>query len=309
MKRIPIWIDCDTGVDDALALLVAQRLEALEILGVSTVSGNVHLNVSTDNTLKVLQLAGANCPVYRGAEKPLFRDYVDASEFHGPDGLGGAAIAPAKRIPEELPMWDALYQTAKAQQGALTVVTIGPMTNLATALEKYPDLPDYIKQVVFMGGATVGGNCTAYAEFNIYADPEAAQLVCKSGIPLVMCPLDVTHQAYLTEADLTELAAAGTPVTGFIYESSAHLLSKNLEAGLPGIAQHDVCPLLYLAYPEIFGGERSGVRVEICDTVTLGRTVTDLNGEEVFEKKNALVLLHLDRAAFVRRVKEALLSY
>ena len=309
MKKIPVWIDCDTGVDDSLALLVAHRLEALQIVAISTVSGNVHLNISTDNTLKVLQLAGAEYPVYRGAVKPLCREYHDASEFHGPDGLGGAAIAPARRSAEAPPMWDALYEKAKELQGELTVVTIGPMTNLATALIKYPDLPDYVKQVVFMGGAAIGGNCTPCAEFNVYADPEAAQIVCKSGIPLVMCPLDMTHQAYLTESNLKELAAADTPVTRFLYDCSGLLFRKNLEAGLPGIAQHDTCPLLYLAHPELFSGEEAGVYVETRGTITLGKTVTDLYSDKQFEKKNALVLLHVDRTAFVDLVKKALFSY
>lgn len=305
MRKIPLWIDCDTGIDDAFALLVAHGLPALQIVGISTVSGNVHLEISTPNTLKVLQLAGASTPVYRGAAKPLCREYHDASEFHGPDGLGGAVLPQPLRSPEEKPMWDALYETAKALNGELTVATIGPMTNLATALQHYPDLPHYLKQVVFMGGSASGGNCTAYAEYNVYADPESLQMVCDSGIPLVMCPLDMTHSAYLTAGDLEDLAAANTPVTRFIHESSGVLLGKNLEAGLPGICQHDTCPLMYLAHPELFSGERAGVSVELRDEVTLGKTYVDFAAAEA----NALVLLKLDRPGFLAAAKAALLSY
>lgn len=305
MNRIPIWIDCDTGIDDAFALLVAHGLPALQIVGISTVSGNVHLERSTPNTLKVLQLAGSATPVYRGASKPLCREYHDASEFHGPDGLGGAVLADPLRGAEEKPMWDALYETAKEYQGELTVVTIGPMTNLATALTKYPDLPQYLKQLVFMGGSTVEGNCTPYAEYNIYADPEAAQAVCASGLPMVMCPLDMTHSAYLTPEDLEELAAEDTPVTRFISQCSGVLLEKNLEASLPGICQHDTCPLMYLAYPELFSGKEARVWAEISDPVTLGKTYADFDAAE----KNALVLLQLDRPAFLSDAKAALLSY
>lgn len=305
MNKIPLWIDCDTGIDDAFALLVANGLSALQIVGISTVSGNVHLEISTPNTLKVLQLAGTNTPVYRGASKPLCREYHDASEFHGPDGLGGAVLPQPIRSAEEKAIWDALYETAKALSGELTMVTIGPMTNLATALQRHPDLPNYLKQVVFMGGSASGGNCTPYAEYNVYADPEAVQMVCDSGIPLVMCPLDMTHGAYLTAGDLEDLAAADTPVTCFIQESSGVLLGKNLEADLPGICQHDTCPLLYLAHPELFSGKEANVSVEISDPVTLGKTYVDCNASE----KNALVLLHLDRPGFLAAAKAALLSY
>lgn len=305
MKKIPLWIDCDTGIDDAFALLVAHGLPALQIVGISTVSGNVHLEISTPNTLKVLQLAGSSTPVYRGAAKPLCRDYHDASEFHGPDGLGGAVLPQSTRPAEEKAMWDALYETAKALGGELTVATIGPVTNLATALQRYPDLPKYLKQVVFMGGSASGGNCTAYAEYNVYADPEALQMVCDSGIPLVMCPLDMTHGAYLTAGDLEELATVNTPVTRFIHESSGVLLGKNLEAGLPGICQHDTCPLMYLAHPELFSGKEASVHVEINDPVTLGKTYVEPDAGE----KNALVLLNLDRSGFLAAAKAALLSY
>ena len=305
MKRIPIWIDCDTGVDDALALLVACRLEQLQIVGISTVSGNVHLDRSTENTLKVLELAGEAIPVYRGAEKPLYLPYEDASEFHGPDGLGGAELPPAQSQPRELPAWDALYESAKAWGGELTVVTIGPMTNLATALLRYPDLKGYIKQVAIMGGTTGKGNCTPYAEYNIYADPHGAQVACASGLPLVFCPLDVTHQAYLTGTDLEAIAAGGTAVGRFIRESSAHLLALNLKAGLPGIAQHDVCPILYLAEPALFSGRGAAVRVETEDKLTMGKTHADFAAEE----KNALILQHLDYPAFLQKVTETLLSY
>lgn len=305
MKSIPIWIDCDTGVDDALALLVACRLEQLQIVGISTVSGNVHLDRSTENTLKVLELAGAEIPVYRGAEKPLYLPYEDASEFHGPDGLGGAELPPAQTRPKELPAWDALYACAKEWNGELTVVTIGPMTNLATALLRYPDLKRHIKQVVIMGGTTGKGNCTPYAEYNIYADPHGAQAVCASGLPLVFCPLDVTHQAFLTEGDLETVAAGGTAVGRFVRESSTNLLALNLKAGLPGIAQHDVCPILYLAEPALFSGSAAAVWVETEDKLTIGKTYADFAAEE----KNALILRQLDYPAFLKKVTSTLLTY
>lgn len=309
MKKIPVWIDCDTGIDDSLALLVANRMEALEIVGISTVSGNVHLSKTTPNTIKICDLMGADYPVYPGADKPVLRPYQDAGEFHGADGLGGAELPEPSREAEKLPMWDALYEAAKKYEGELCLVTVGPMTNFAIALSKYPQLVKLLKLHAFMGGATKGGNCSPCAEFNIYADPEAAQIVCRSGIKMVMCPLDVTHQAILTEEFLDELASHGTPVTRFVRSSSERGLRRNVAAGLGGIAQHDVCPVLYLAHPEIFEGEEAGVYVETQGELTLGKTVTDLYSDKQFDRHNALILLKLDHPAFTRIVGEALLSY
>lgn len=309
MKKIPVWIDCDTGIDDAVALLVANRLENLEIVGISTVSGNVQLSKTTSNTLKICDLMGESYPVYPGADKPVLRPYQDAGEFHGKDGLGGAELPEPSREAEKIPMWDALYEAAKKYPGELCLVTVGPMTNFAIALGKYPQLTELLKVHAFMGGATKGGNCSPCAEYNIYADPEAAQIVCRSGMKLVMFPLDVTHLAYLDEAFFGELAAHDTPVTRFVVKSCERALQRNLAAGLGGMAQHDACPLLYLAHPELFAGEEAGVYVETQGELTLGKTVTDLYSDKQFEHHNALVMLKIDRERFTDTVRKALLSY
>lgn len=309
MSKIPVWIDCDTGIDDSLALLVANRLDALEIVGLSTLSGNVHLEKATKNTRKICDLMGKHYPVYPGADRPILRPYRHGEEFHGPDGLGGAPLPEPSYAAQTVPMWDALYEAAKRYEGKLVLVTTGPMTNLAIALGKYPELAELLERHVFMGGAVVGGNCSPCAEYNIYADPEAAQIVCRSGIKMVMCPLDVTHQAYLTAEDLDALGEKDTPVTRFVRKSSAWPLPKNLAQGLPGLAEHDVCPLLYLAHPELFRGEEAGVFVETQAELTLGKTVTDLYSDKQFDRHNAFVLLKLDRPRFLQIIREALFSY
>lgn len=309
MTKIPVWIDCDTGVDDAVALLVAHRLEALEIVGLSTVAGNVALEKTTRNTLAVCDLAGADYPVHPGAAKPWLQAYADASAFHGADGLGGAALPEPKRSAEKLPMWDALFAAAQRLDGALTLVATGPLTNVATALAKYPQLAALLSRIVLMGGAAVGGNRTPCAEYNIFADPDAAQAVFRSGVPIVMCGLDVTHQAYLTPAELDALCEKSTAVTRFVRAATANAMKFNMAAGLGGLCLHDVCPLLYLAQPALFGGEEAGVFIETRGTLTRGKTVTDLYSDFRFDAKNALVLLTLDRARFVRAVVHALQEY
>lgn len=309
MAKIPVWIDCDTGVDDAVALLAAHRLEALEIVGLSTVAGNVALDKTTRNTLAVCDLAGADYPVHPGAAKPWLQAYADASAFHGADGLGGASLPAPKRSAEKSPMWDALFDAAQRHPGTLTLVATGPLTNVATALAKYPQLTSLLTRIVLMGGAAVGGNRTPCAEYNIFADPDAAQAVFRSSVPLVMCGLDVTHQAYLTPAELDALCEKGTAVTRFVRAATAGALHFNMSAGLGGLCLHDVCPLLYLAQPELFGGEMAGVFVETRGALTRGKTVTDLYSDHQFDTKNALVLLTLDRARFVEQVVRTLHAY
>ena len=309
MAKIPVWIDCDTGVDDAVALLVAHRLETLEIVGLSTVAGNVVLDKTTRNTLAVCDLAGADYPVHPGAAKPCLQAYADASAFHGADGLGGASLPAPKRSAEKTPMWDALFDAAQRHPGTLTLVATGPLTNVATALAKYPQLTSLLARIVLMGGAAVGGNRTPCAEYNIFADPDAAQAVFRSGVSLVMCGLDVTHQAYLTPAELDALCEKGTAVTRFVRAATAGALRFNMSAGLDGLCLHDVCPLLYLAQPELFGGEMAGVFVETRGALTRGKTVTDLYSDHQFDTKNALVLLTLDRARFVEQVVRTLHAY
>ena len=309
MSKIPVWFDCDTGVDDAGALLMANRLEALEIVGISTVAGNVELEKTTRNTLKLCDLMGVNYPVYPGAEKPWRYPHETAYMFHGVDGLGGAQLPDPSRQPEREKAWDALYRVAKAYKGKLEVVAVGPLTNIATALVKYPQLKDLIHRILIMGGAAIGGNTTPAAEFNIYADPDAAQTVFRSGVPVVMCGLDVTLQAYLTVDEIEEIGAHNTPVTRFFHDACQQALHLCVNFGLPGISIHDACPLLYLARPEIFEGEEAGVFVETQAKLTRGKTVTDLYSDRQFEEKNTFVVLKIDRNAFVSIARETLFAY
>ena len=309
MSKVPVWFDCDTGVDDAVAILLANYLEEIDILGISTLSGNVTIDKTTVNTIKICDLMGKKYPVYPGAVKPWIRPYESAAFFHGEDGLGGALLPAPSYEPEKELAWDALYRVAKEQNGELEVVAVGPMTNIATALSKYPELTKLIKRILIMGGAAVGGNCTPCAEFNIYTDPHAAQAIFRSGVPIVMCGLDVTLKAFVTPAEIAEIGEHNTPVTRFFKESTQKILNHCVGFGLPGICMHDSCPLLYIAHPEIFKVQEAGVYVETQSELTLGKTVTDLFSDHKFERKNAVVVLDIDRDAMIKIMKEALYSY
>ncbi len=309
MNRIPVWFDTDIGVDDAAALLVLHRVETLEVTGISTVAGNVGVEHTYDNARRVCRLAGAHYPVYRGADRPLRKELHIAAYVHGENGLGNAELPPSQEPETTLCAWDVLYQEALRRKGELQVIAVGPLTNLAIALAKYPDLPAHLKRILIMGGAAQGGNVTPCAEFNIFADPHAAQIVFKSGVPVVMCGLDVTLKAYLTPEETAEIAGYDSPVCRFFGESTQLLMAFHEKGMQPGLCLHDVCPVLFLTQPELFQGEEAGVYVETRGSLTSGKTVTDLWSDKQFPEKNAFVVLDVDRQGFAAAVRSALLSY
>lgn len=304
MNKLPVWIDGDPGVDDAAAILVAHDRQELQLVAISAVAGNAPLDITTQNALGLCELMGADYPVYRGASKPLLRAYEDGADFHGADGMGGAALPESKRQAEKEAAWDALYEAAKRHEGKLCVVAMGPLTNIALALGKYPDLKDKIHRIAIMGGSVTRGNRTPCAEYNIFADPEAAQIVFRSGAKIVMCGLEVTEKAYLTADELE--AVRDSEKGEFFYQASKLILSKNLEAGHEGFCIHDVCPVLFLAKEEMFKGEMAGVFVETQAELSLGKTVCDLYSDKQFDEKNTFVVLDIDREAFVEAVQCAL---
>ena len=281
-------------------------LPELSVVALSAVAGNSPLYNTFPNTRRIVHLLGADYPVYPGAERPLVREPHVAGKFHGENGLGDVELPLPDCAPETTPAWDALYEAAKRMPGELRLVATGPLTNVAIALTKYPELKTLLHSIALMGGAAVGGNVTPAAEFNIYDDPDAAQIVFKSGVPLVMCGLDVTMQAELRPADWDEMAGYGNRCGSLVRELFACAWSAVQTVGLTGVAQHDSCPVLYLAHPELFEGKMAGVFVETQAELTLGKTVTDLQSDKKFEQKNALVLLKLDREAFMQLLKDCI---
>jgi len=301
-------LDCDTGVDDAVAILLAKYLDTLELVAVTSVAGNVEIDKTTANALRVLEIAGMDVPVYRGAEQPMFCEPVTAHYVHGQNGLGDLDVPEPKKKPEALPAWDAIYEYAKKYRGELVVVAIGPLTNLALALAKYRELPRMLRRIVVMGGAAVGGNITPSAEFNIYADPEAADMVFTCGAPVYMCGLDVTMPAYLTGEELDELAALGSRQAVFARDVMQGILKYYRGFDLPGVAFHDPVTLLYADDDSYFQTDHVGIRVETKGPLTRGKTVTDLYSDKQMEH-NAYIVTKVDREAFKRRVFEIMAKY
>ena len=307
MNKFPVWLDCDTGVDDAIALMALHALDEVELVGISAVCGNALLDNTFSYTHRVCGLIGASYPIYRGADRPLYGEPHVSTAFHGQNGLGDVELPiPDTAVMHDKPAWDALHEAALAHPGALQLIAIGPLTNVAIALTKYPDLASLLHTILIMGGSASVGNVTPAAEFNIYVDPHAAQIVFKSGVPIVMCGLDVTLKAVLTPDDWDELAATGSKAGNFT-RSCLQQPWRMLQAmGFAGVPMHDSCPVLYLVHPELFSAEEAGVYVETQGTITQGKTVTDLYSDKQFEKKNATVVLDVDRDRFIGILKDCI---
>ena len=309
MNKYPMLLDCDTGVDDAAAILLTKYLNTLELKAVTTVAGNVEVEHTTRNTLQVLELAGMeHIPVYRGAEKPLLCEAVTAHHVHGQNGLNDMVLPKPAREPEALPAWDAIYEYAKKYQGELVVIAIGPLTNLALAIAKYKELPKLLKRIVVMGGAATGGNITPSAEFNVYADPEAADMVFTCGAEVYMCGLDVTMASYFTPEELDELSKLGSKQAVFARDVMQGILQFYRTHYLSGVAFHDPVTVLYADDDSYFQTDHVGIRVETKGKITRGKTVTDLYSDKQMEH-NAYVVTNLDRDIFKQRVFEIMAKY
>ena len=309
MNRFPVWMDCDTGTDDAVAIMLAHALPEIDLQGISAVCGNTTQDNAFWNTHRINGLMGARYPVYRGAEKPLIRDLHTAAHVHGENGLGDVELPiPEGATVPEARAWDAIYACAKRMPGQLRLVATGPLTNVAIAFTKYPDLPGLLHSLLAMGGSAGKGNDTPAAEFNFFADPHAAELVLHSGVNYVMCGLDVTQQAYFTYAQLEALEASGTRAGRFTKACNMRAWKILSRFGLNVFCMHDSCPVMYVAHPELFEGEMAGVVVETRGSVCNGKSVTDLYSDKQFPFRNALVLLKVDREKFISILTDAILS-
>ncbi len=308
MDRIPIILDCDTGVDDAIAIMLINKIKKFDLKCITTVAGNVEVEKTTRNTLRVLQLIDAGVPVYKGADRPMFRKQITAEEVHGHDGLGGIDLPLSSYDVKNLPAWDAIYQEAVRCDGSLEIITIGPLTNLGMVFTKYCNFKNLIKRIVVMGGSATSGNVTPAAEFNIYADPEAADIVFNSGVPVFMCGLDVTNQAYYTAQELEKLGKIGNQPAKFFRDVLQGVLSYSLQFGCPGVSLHDPMTVLYAADDSIFETHHVWIRVETKGQLTIGKTVTDFSSDKKYPN-NAYIVTNLQRDAFQEHVYTLMSEY
>ena len=274
-------IDTDPGTDDAVAILIAlAHFSDEELLALTTVAGNVKVDVGTRNALRILEHANRNnIPVYKGESTPLNRDLLTAEWVHGTDGLNGVGFPEPSKSEETLSAVDYITQLLKDSEEKITICVLGPMTNIGKVLSQNPELSEKIEQIIFMGGGAGFGNHTPVAEFNILVDPEAAKIVLNSGAKLVMMGLDVTHQAISTKERLNKILETDT-VTG---EHLVGLMGSLAELDVvkekfpDGTPVHDAFVTAYLVDNSLTKGELTNVEVEVDSELTLGQTVVDTN--------------------------------
>lgn len=274
-----IIIDTDPGQDDAVAILLALASPELELLGLTAVAGNVPLDLTQTNARKVCDLAGRpDVPVFAGCDRPLAHSLVTAEHVHGKTGLDGPDLPDPVTPLQEAHAVDFLIETLRREPpGTVTLCPIGPLTNIATAFRRAPDIVERVQEIVLMGGAYFEvGNITPAAEFNIYVDPEAAEIVFASGVPLVVMPLDVTHKALTTPAHIAGFREMGTPVGDAVAAWTDFFERFDKEKyGQEGAPLHDPCTIAWLLDPGMFSGRRINVEIETRSPLTRGMTVAD----------------------------------
>jgi len=287
-----VILDCDPGIDDAFAIAFGCGHPGLELCGVTTVAGNVGLDRTTGNALAVLEFLGrADVPVAAGSPAPLLRPFTDAHDVHGETGLGAARLPAPSRGPVPAHAVDFLIERIAGAPGEVTLVATGPLTNIALAVRRYPPLVTDVADFVIMGGSASRGNVTPAAEFNIWADPEAAAIVFAAGWRVTMAGLDVTHQALATAEVRDRLSVLGRLNDELLLPGLRGYQSLADAAGQP---VHDVCALALVAAPGLFGCRPAQVEVETQGRWTAGMTVTDFGADA----HNALVAMSVDAPGF-----------
>ena len=305
-----IILDTDPGLDDALALFLALASPEVQIEAITTVSGNVHVDLTTRNALALLELTGrTTIPVARGCDRPIVRQLIVADYVHGQNGLGGIALPEPQLRPVKQHAVDLIIEKIMAAPREITLVPVGPLTNIAMALRKEPRIAEHTREVVIMGGALrVPGNVTPEAEFNIYADPHAAHMVFHAGWPMRLVSLDVTQKTLLQRERVQALASNGNPITLLILQLVENFLNSfGLPRGITAFQMHDPLCLFAAFQPDIITWEPAYVDVEIGSSLTLGETVayfSDFTGEidpsiEHLHAHNMLTSVGVDVERFI----------
>jgi len=278
MAGKPIIIDCDPGVDDAIALMLALKSPELIVKAITVVAGNVPLALTQRNARQICELLGrSDVPIYAGCPRPLVRSLITAEDIHGKTGLEGATL-PEPSLPLQTGhAVSFLIDTLQSATEPLTLTTLGPLTNIAAAIVQAPDILQNIERIVMMGGGITHGNITPVAEFNIYVDPHAAHVVFEAEVPITFLSLDVTHQVLTTPARLDAIRKIGNPVSEVAVAVLSHYGKADEERlGQVGAPLHDPCVIAYLLRPDLFTTYPGTVQVELNSSLTLGQTVVSL---------------------------------
>lgn len=298
---LPIILDCDPGHDDAIALILALASPELELKAVTTSAGNQTPEKTLRNALRILTLLQrSDIPVAGGAVKPLMRELIIADNVHGESGLDGPELPEPNFAPQQCNAVELIAKTLRESAEPVTIVATGPLTNIALLLTSHAELQSKIARIVIMGGAAGLGNWTPAAEFNIYVDPEAAEIVFQSGLPIVMAGLDVTHRAQIMSEDIERFRQLGNPVAAVVADLLDFFMEyhKQEKWGFQGAPLHDPCTIAWLIKPSMFTCVERWVGVETQGKYTQGMTVVDYYSL-TNNAPNTTVMMDIDRQAFV----------
>ncbi|MEX2555423.1 MAG: nucleoside hydrolase [Actinomycetota bacterium] len=309
-----VIIDTDPGIDDAAAIFLALSSELLQVEALTTVFGNVELEQCTRNALTILELAGReDIPVYQGAARPMSREPHYAKHIHGDDGLGGMSIAPTAGVASPGGAVDAIVSRVREAPGEITLIALGPLTNVAQALTVEPALAANLRELIVMGGAVLTwGNVTPAASANMYNDPEAADIVFRSGASIVQVGLDVCRPTVITHDHLARIRAAGTRPSRFLVDASAFIENayRQFRRGTnngTGVHFNDVPAVAYVMHPELFSTEDLYVEIETEGRITAGATVADFEG--ILGTPNARVCLGVESMGVADLLADGLASW
>ena len=305
--RKNIIIDCDPGIDDAIAiLLAAANDDKLNILGITTVTGNQSIEKVTTNALKLVSFLNRDIKVAKGADTPLIREKRVVESVHGKTGMGNYELPePSSKIASENAV-EFLKNTLLSSNEKITLVPIGPLTNIALLFKVYPEVKEKIDEIVIMGGAISGGNVTPTAEFNIWADPEAAKIVFASGVRIVMNGLDVTHSAGLYRDDVNELLKSKGRVSNMCGEILSFYFNGDHVKNGTFTPIHDACAIMYLLHPELYSYKYMPVDVDCSFSLNRGMTVGDNREWIKYDESNPKVLMDIDTVKFRELLLEAI---
>lgn len=310
-KHLPLILDCDPGIDDFVAILmILAAPEKFNLLGITVSAGNSLLKHTTQNALKACELAGrSDVKVYAGCPSPMMRDLISAPEVHGETGLKGSELpTPTMKVQSQHAV-DFLIETLMNADEKVTLATTGPLTNIAVAIVREPRILDHIDQIVTMGGSMKLGNITPAAEYNFYADPEAAHILLTSGKPITLVGLDITHQILTSLEWLGELEALMNPVADSLVPMLTAVYEYDVTTfGLEGGTIHDPAVIAYLFKPELFKGRSVNVEIDLSFNITRGRSTIDWYEKRHLEA-NAHVLNKVDVKGFFNLTKELLSRY
>lgn len=299
-----VIIDTDPGHDDAIAILTAGAREELNIIAISTVAGNQTLEKINRNTINLISYLGLNIPVASGARKPILKEPTigDGVKIHGESGMDGFVFPEYNLNIETKNAVEFMYEAIIKSSSKVTLVAIGPLTNIGLLLSRYPDIKNNIEAISIMGGAISGGNVTKDAEFNIYADPDAAKIVFESGITIFMSGLDVTEKAYITFEEIEESLSSNGTCTKMV-RGLLDFYSNYYKMHYAGeIHLHDVCAVLYLTNPELFKGTYHSITIDTSDGKLRGKTI--INKESA--NRNVLVLNEVNRNELLKHIFNAI---